>query len=409
MKSIPLALCALVGHAAGTAAFAQSVTAAGNSQPQGARNTARLCAPPLNQDPVQLTPLVMQPTQQPIPFKGGDGHFHLAYELTLENFSGDRVRADQVQVLDARDGAQLARLDAAMIASRLVVRDRQAVAGEFGASQLGILYLHVTFDAPGAIPPTISHRLTMTSKDQTVVATAACSGVARPTQLLLDAPLHGARYIAGDGCCDSTRHVRATLPLNGTAFDAQRFAIDWEQLDTRDRIYVGDPKQPNSYVIYGKPVYAVADARVIAAGDGMADSPIGALPNLPPDRADGNHVILDLGNGRFALYAHFKPHSVQVTEGQEVRRGQLLGLVGTTGNSSEPHLHFQVTDGPSALMANGVPYLLRKFRATRRGASTAAYDKATMDGKPMETVPLAGPSEHEQELPLDLWITDLPE
>jgi hypothetical protein len=393
MKTIPLLTCALAGYAAGAAV----------------PNAASLCAPPAHEEPAQLTPLVMRLTQQPIPFKGGDGHYHLAYELTLENLSGDRVRADRVQVLNARNGTQLASFDAATIAARLVVRDRQAVAGEFGASQLGILYLHVMVDEPGAIPPTISHRLTMTAKDQTVAATAACSTVAHPTQLLLDAPLRGPRYIAGDGCCDSTRHLRATLPLNGTAYDAQRFAIDWEQLDTQDRIYVGNPKQPGSYVIYGKPVYAVADARVIAAVDGMADSPIGALPNLPPDKADGNHVILALGNGRFALYAHFEPHSVQVTEGQTVRRGQLLGRVGTTGNSSEPHLHFQVTDGPSALMANGVPYLIRKFHATRRGASTAAYDKATMDGKPMETVPLAGPPEHERELPLDLWITDLPE
>ena len=66
-------------------------------------------------------------------------------------------------------------------------------------------------------------------------------------------------------------------------------------------------------------------------------------------------------------------------------------------------------DGPSALMSNGVPYLLREFRATRRGISTAAYDKATTDGKPMEIVPLAGPAKHQHELPLDRWITDLPE
>jgi murein DD-endopeptidase MepM/ murein hydrolase activator NlpD len=82
--------------------------------------------------------------------------------------------------------------------------------------------------------------------------------------------------------------------------------------------------------------------------------------------------------------------------------------VGTSGNSSEPHLHFHVMDGPSPLMANGVPYLVRQFSAARRGVSTAAFDKATQDGKPLQAEPLPGATHHEGELPLDLWITDLP-
>ena len=399
-----LSLCVLA-FAAIHVAFAQS---AHDDIPANApSHTTRPCNTSTDGS-VRLTPLVMKVEHDPIPFKGGDGRYHLVYELTLENFSGDRVRVDEVQVLDAHDGALLARLDAAMIGARLVVRDTQAAAGEFAASQLGILYVHVLLDNP-TVPTAIAHRLTVTSKSNTVSATAACSRVPPATELVLDPPLRGPRFIAGDGCCDSTRHVRAMLPLNLVPYDAQRFAIDWEQLDAQDRIYVGDPKRPSSYVIYGKPVYAVADARVLAAVDGMADSPIGALPNLAPDKADGNHVILDLGNGSFALYAHFKPHSVSVTKGQDVRRGQLLGLVGTSGNSSEPHLHFQVTNGPAALMSNGIPYLLRRFSATRRGASTAAYDKATVDGKPLATERLVGTTQHERELPLDLWITDLPE
>jgi hypothetical protein len=301
----------------------------------------------------------------------------------------------------------LADFDAAQVASRLVVRDHAAVPGKFGASQLGILYLHVVLDRQREIPHALEHRLTMTSGDGAVTATAARMGVLPATELLLDAPLRGAHYIAADGCCDSRRHIRATLALNGSGYDAQRFAIDWEQLDSKGRIYVGDPKKPESYIIYGKPAYAVADARVVAAVDGMNDSPPGMLPHVPVDQADGNHVILDLGGGRFALYAHFKPHSLRVHAGQSVQRGQVLGIVGTSGNSSEPHLHFQVMDGPSSLLSNGVPYLVRQFEATRRGASTAAFDKATMDGQPIETVPLEGPAEHQQQLPLDLWITEL--
>jgi len=167
---------------------------------------------------------------------------------------------------------------------------------------------------------------------------------------------------------------------------------------------------PKSYAIYNKPAYAVADARVIAAVGNLEDSPIGSFPlNLPIDQADGNHVVLDLGGGHYALYAHFAPHSVEVHVGQHVHRGQVLGMVGTSGNSSEPHLHFQVTDGPSPLLSDGLPYLLPGFHSSRAGASTKAFDQAIIDGKPIATVPLEGPADHDQELPMDLWIVDLPD
>jgi murein DD-endopeptidase MepM/ murein hydrolase activator NlpD len=106
-------------------------------------------------------------------------------------------------------------------------------------------------------------------------------------------------------------------------------------------------------VIHGQPIHAAARGRVIVALDGLPDSPPGALPpNLPIEQADGNHVVVAMGRRHFALYAHMQPGSVRV--GQRVRRGQVLGLVGTSGNSSEPHLHFHVTDGPSPLASNGV-------------------------------------------------------
>jgi hypothetical protein len=99
-----------------------------------------------------LTPLVMQTGHEPIPVKGSDGRYHLVYELELANYSGDRVSAGQLQILDADSHAVLAESDAAQVAARLVVRDRAATPGEFGASQLGILYLHVTIGRQRDIP-----------------------------------------------------------------------------------------------------------------------------------------------------------------------------------------------------------------------------------------------------------------
>jgi hypothetical protein len=277
-----------------------------------------------------------------------------------------------------------------------------------GAAQTGLVYLHLTFGNASAIPSVVDHRFSGQAGNDTYQETVAQTAFLAPTELLLSPPLKGSRYIAGDGCCDSTRHVRATLAVNGTFFDAQRFAIDWEQVNEQGRIYVGDPTLPDSYIIYGKPVYAVADSRVVAAVDGRKDSPPGSIPEgISLEDADGNHVVLDLGDGRYALYAHLKPNSVKVREGNRVKAGQLLGLVGTSGRSSEPHLHFQITDG-SPLASNGLPYLLTYFAASTRVTSTAAFDRAILDGQPIETEHIPGPGTHSVEMPLDLWIVDFP-
>ena len=78
----------------------------------------------------------------------------------------------------------------------------------------------------------------------------------------------------------------------------------------------------------------------------------GALPpGLPIAEADGNFVVLDIGNGAFVLFAHMQPGSVTVKAGDKVKRGQVLGRVGNTGNSQAPHLHLHVMDGPSPLLS----------------------------------------------------------
>ena len=80
----------------------------------------------------------------------------------------------------------------------------------------------------------------------------------------------------------------------------------------------------------------------------------------------GNHVILDIGGGRYAFYAHLKPGSLRVRVGERVKRGQVVGLVGNSGNSTEPHLHFHIMDGTSPLGSEGIPYAIEAFDSIGR-------------------------------------------
>ena len=78
-------------------------------------------------------------------------------------------------------------------------------------------------------------------------------------------------------------------------------------------------------------------------------------------------MIEDIGDGLYAFYAHMQPGSLRVKVGDRVRRGQVLGLLGNSGNSSEPHLHFQICDANSELGSEGIPYAFRSFEVQGKG------------------------------------------
>lgn len=127
-------------------------------------------------------------------------------------------------------------------------------------------------------------------------------------------------------------------------YPQQRYAYDL--FIARDGASLeGDPKDNTSYFAFGQPVVAPLGGKVVKVVDAHPD-------NVPFDKplteeAAGNHVVIDHGNGEYSLLAHFKQGSIQVKEGDTVKQGDRLGLCGNSGNSSDAHIHFQVSDNPS--------------------------------------------------------------
>lgn len=213
------------------------------------------------------------------------------------------------------------------------------------------------------------------------------------------------RSRAADSCCDATRHTRAALPINGQIWLAQRYAVDYEQLDADSRIYSGEKEDLDSYTIYGQKAIAAADGTVVKVIDGLPEQEPGVFPEgISLDEADGNSVILDLGGGNYALYAHFQPGSVRVQEGDRVNRGDVLALVGNSGNSLAPHLHFHVMSSPLSLASNGLPYIVDSFTATGQSAGTEAVDEAEAEGTPLEVTPVDPPETVTEAMPLDQYV-----
>ena len=201
-----------------------------------------------------------------------------------------------------------------------------------------------------------------------------------------------ASWLAGNGPGNSSGHRRALIPTGGGARIAQRFAIDFVQLFPDGRSFSGDQKDNKSYRCYGAEALAVADAVVVATKDGIPENVPGPTSRAVPitlETVGGNHVILDLGGGRFAFYAHLQPGSLRVKTGDKVRRGQVVGLVGNSGNSTEPHLHFHISDANSPLGSEGLPYAFPSFEVQGKGwgwkpASPAAPTEKRQNEMPLE-------------------------
>jgi murein DD-endopeptidase MepM/ murein hydrolase activator NlpD len=359
----------------------------------------------------RITPVLLSVQDAPVPFIGSDGHEHLVYELWMTNFSSGNVAVEQVEILGS-GGAVLQTLDASEIATRLQPAGLRVPSATMSASTSALLFIHV--DLTGKVPTTprqLTHRVRLRAEaappgQQEIIETGGETLVDPQAVELIGPPLRGAGYISADSCCEATRHTRAALPVNGRVWIAQRFAVDWEQLDDEGRVYRGVATDVASYNIYGKDVLAVADAKVASVIDNLPNQVPGKMPtNIPIEQADGNSIVLDLGFERYALYAHLKPGSIKVHAGDTVKRGQTIALVGNSGNTLEPHLHFHVMNHASPLASNGLPYEIDDFTVTATSPGTADFDTAAAQGSPLAITPLLPAPRHVTNgLPLDQLI-----
>jgi murein DD-endopeptidase MepM/ murein hydrolase activator NlpD len=162
-----------------------------------------------------------------------------------------------------------------------------------------------------------------------------------------------------------------TLEQNQHAmFANQRFAYDFD-IEKDGVSHRGDGTQNAQFYAYGQPVIAPAAGKVVAAVDGVPDNKPGEMNDA---QLAGNYLVIDHGHGEFSLLAHLKPGSEKVKVGQAVKAGQVLALCGNSGNSSEPHLHYQLQNGPTFGQAECLPAQFQDYKAdttlVKRGEPT---------------------------------------
>jgi murein DD-endopeptidase MepM/ murein hydrolase activator NlpD len=301
-------------------------------------------------------PMDVATSVMPVAFSGG-GKRQLIYELHLTNYSGGNVRLDGVEVSGAK---RLASFEGESL--RAIVKQPRAVADDriIPAAGSAIVFLQLALDSATPLPPVLHHRL--------VFSNGTLDGfdvpLSRATPIVIGAPFAGENWVAANGPGNESGHRRAIIPINGHAFISQRFAIDWVKIGDDEQTFSGNQLDNKSYHAYGVEILAVADGVIASTKDSIPQNVPGANSRALPitlETIAGNHIIQDLGGGRYAMYAHLQPGSLRVKAGQKVKRGDVLGLLGNSGNSTEPHLHFQVMDRPSPLGAEGLPYLIDSY------------------------------------------------
>jgi hypothetical protein len=296
-----------------------------------------------------------------------NGKQALVYELYVTNTDGTDCVLKGVEAVSAaapdKPLARYAGADLAGIMYHPGVHGAEATRIPPGG--LAVVYLWVNADRKADVPAALRHRISYQAGKDPAVYTVLTPAVAvnRSPSLVIGPPLIGGGWGVGNGPSNDSHHRRGFLPIGGRALIGERFAIDWIKLAPNGGLTTGDPTDNHSYPGYGQPVIAVADGVITQTHDGTPDN---RPPSAPadydtPDDLAGNRIIEKVAPHRFALYAHLQPGSLRVKPGQKVKRGQVIGLLGNSGNSSGPHLHFHICDADSALGCEGLPYVLPAF------------------------------------------------
>jgi hypothetical protein len=368
-----------------------------------------------------VSPLVATPLTSPNPALGTDDKVHLAYEIVLVNMAPADIGLKKVETLDAASGTVLGTMEGDALAQMLKFNGGSKGTTLSGGGS-GILFMDVMLAKDATVPKAIRHRFDIDVEKaapaqgsgdhdpapgppQAIVFTGDPLPVG-PAAVVIAPPLKGSHWVAGGGCCaPPSYHRGATLPLNGAIRVAERFAIDFVQLNDKNMLITGPMEKLTSYAFFGDEIYSVADGTVVGSEDGLKEQVPGKLPaDATIQMAAGNHVVVDIGEGRFAFYAHMQPGSVRVKVGDKVKTGQVLGLLGNSGNTDTPHLHFHVMDGPSPLVSNGLPYVFTGF--TGQGLVTDEQPLWTGGAVAIDKDALAG--QHQNQLPLADQVVSFP-
>ena len=343
---------------------------------------------------IRTTALAVQATTARAVY-GSDGREHLEYDLLTTNAFTAPVTLQSIQVRGA--GRVLLALRGRALAAHTFPLLGATPTATVPVSSAVKTLIDVTLPrSSGRTWPTrlthlIRYRLPSSAPGRTAIATtvvrAPAIRVSRRAPIRIAPPLRGPGWIDANGCCGdpTAEHRTLLLPTNGSYRTPEIFVIDWARA-IHGRLFTGDGSKLTDYTCYGAPIHAVSGGVVVSA--------INNRPQVPPHTSladnhtlhgpadwSGNSVIEKIAPGVYATYAHMQTGSVRVKAGQRLRAGQVIGLLGNSGNTTVPHLHFGIVDRAD-FFSDSLPFAFQSFTVQGMAAPGPKPGTIKIIGKP---------------------------
>lgn len=334
-------------------------------------------------DSNELKALIVTVVKEPQPMMANDGLVHLVYEVRTTNFTDETVELDRLTVYgDSTSNPPLLVLEGADFMQRTLTLEyhpfKRAPLSEVTVDQIApgqtvVSFLDVTVESFDQVPDKLINRVQVAGSGVIALVLGPTGALAEVETfvnhepvLVLGNPIKGGKWVNVNGCCDfdNSAHRRVIRSVDGEEFYPERYSIDIMEVDDQGNLFVGDSNLNESWLGYGTELIASADGVVARVVKGEPDNKPGESPPFPISLSNGagNIVILHIGDGIYILYGHLIPGSNDHLEvGDFVAKGETIGLLGNTGQSGAPHLHYQVMDGNSIAEAEGVPFVFEDF------------------------------------------------
>lgn len=298
----------------------------------------------------------------------------LNYELNILNNYRIPLSLKKVEIFDLQNNdIPIAEFDSLYIEEHFErpggndLDDLKLISG----NEYGILHINLVFDKNKSVPEQIFHKLYFerrNKKNESIVhpMEVAIVNVPKPTELSLGLPFNKkGRWLYG-----AESHEGARFITEGKATYPQRFGMDWVFIDNDGLPAKDDIKKNKNWNTYGIELISVADGKVIDIKDGIIENePLSEemAVRITKETIGGNYIIIDIGNDIHAIYGHLIPNSLKVSIGDNVKKGQVIGLLGNSGNSDAPHLHFHLESKSNAFLGGeGMPYLITEFTQLKK-------------------------------------------
>lgn len=379
-------------------------------------------APPLSQAAkpapdagLTTTALTVTAVHPPVRIFGSDGKTHLDYDLVFQSVFNAPVTLTSIEVLDG-GGTSLLRMAGELITAASTSLFPGAPTAVVPAG--GSLGTVVDVVLPSAtVPDRLRHRITYQLGDSefaSVIGTSDVDGpeleVSSAVPTTIAPPVRGADWLNTNSCCaPRSPHRQTRVAVGGVSIATpETFAVDWVQTRA-GKLFDGDGGRVEDWPAYGKDLFAVADGVVAAVVDDYPNqTPLQAASGLRgPDDYSGNHVSIEIAPGIWAIYAHAQPGSITVQPGDRVTEGQVIGKLGNSGNTSGPHLHFQLADGPEIMTSNSLPFSLDSYRLAGSIDGRLLTEPSDAPGGGSPILNVSGPAGPQTDTyPLTFSVTD---